>query len=206
VRVEHALRLAGPVVSLVPLRPEHAGALAALGDPGAYAWHTSTPPLTEATALASIRNLLADPTMLAFAVTGTDGGELRGTTSFYEHAPSVPRVEIGHTFYGRRFWGGSTNPHTKLMMLSHAFDTWGCQRVALRCDADNERSARAIERLGARPEGVLRSHRRRHDGTVADTAYFSVVRGEWPDVRRRLQARVGERGTDTSSTQGLTTS
>ena len=87
----------------------------------------------------------------------------------------MPRVEIGHTYYARRFWGGETNPHTKLLMLDHAFGVWSCERVALRCDADNARSAAAIQRLGARPEGVLRGHRRRHDGTVADTAYFSIA-------------------------------
>ena len=74
-------------------------------------------------------------------------------------------------------------------MLTHAFDTWACERVALRCDADNTRSAAAIQRLGAKAEGVLRAHRRRHDGTVADTAYFSILRAEWPDVRRALVAR-----------------
>lgn len=194
--MEHTLHLAGPVVTLVPLRPEHAGTLAELGDTEAYAWNTSPPPLSEPTARTSIATLLSDPTMLAFAVTGTDGGGLRGITSFYEHAPSVPRVEIGHTFYGRRFWGGPTNPHTKLLMLSHAFDTWHCERVALRCDADNQRSAGAIRRLGATPEGVLRSHRRRHDGTVADTAYFSVLRAEWPDVRRGLLDRVHTAASD----------
>lgn len=102
----------------------------------------------------------------------------------------MPRVEIGHTYYGRRFWGGPTNPHTKLLMLDHAFVTWSCERVALRFDAANQRSAGAIARLGARPEGVLRAHRRRHDGTVADTAYFSVVSADWPDVRRGLPARL----------------
>ena len=61
--------------------------------------------------------------VIPLAVVSTDGGELRGITSFYEHVPSVPRVEIGHTYYGRRFWGGETNPHTKLLMLSHAFET-----------------------------------------------------------------------------------
>ena len=188
--MEHDLHLPGPVVSLVPLAVEHADQLAALGDPEAYAWNTSPPPLTTSTAFASIYDLQQNPTVMAFAVTSTEDGELRGMTTFYEHAPSVPRVEIGHTFYGRRFWGGDTNPHTKLLMLTHAFDTWSCERVALRCDADNTRSAAAIQRLGARPEGVLRAHRRRHDGTVADTAYFSVVRAEWPDVRAGLLARV----------------
>jgi N-acetyltransferase len=188
--VDHDLHLPGPVVSLVPLTVRHAAALARLGDAAAYAWHTSPPPLTEAVARESIEGLLADPTMVPLAVADTGDGSLRGTTSFYEHAPGVPRVEIGHTFYGRRFWGGVTNPHTKLLMLTHAFETWSCERVALRCDAANERSARAIRRLGAQPEGVLRAHRRRHDGTVADTAYFSVLRAEWPGVRRGLLARL----------------
>lgn len=188
--MEHDLHLSGPVVSLVPLAREHADELAALGDAEAYAWNTSPLPLSPDVARESITSLLTNPVVLGLAVTDTSDGSLRGITSFYEHAPSVPRVEIGHTFYGRGFWGGATNPHTKLLMLTHAFDVWACERVALRCDADNERSARAIERLGARPEGILRSHRRRHDGTVADTAYFSIVLAEWPDVRRGLLARV----------------
>ena len=189
--MEHDLRLDGPVVRLAPLEGRHADELAALGDPDALRWHTSTPPLDPATAAAAVTALRVDPTVQAFAVLGTVAGELRGITSFYEHAPSVPRVEIGHTFYGRRFWGGETNPHAKLLMLTHAFETWGCARVALRCDADNLRSAGAIQRLGARPEGVLRAHRRRHDGTVADTAYFSIVRAEWPRVRAGLLDRTG---------------
>ena len=148
--------------------------------------HAATDP--EA-ARANIEALLGDGTSRAFAVVGTDDGELRGITSFYDLAVRVPRVEIGHTQYARRHWGGPTNPHAKLLMLTHAFEVWECERVALRCDADNLRSAGAIERLGARPEGVLRSHRRRHDGTVADTAYFSIVRAQWPEVRAGLLAR-----------------
>jgi RimJ/RimL family protein N-acetyltransferase len=173
----------------MPLAASHADALAAIGDVEAYSWHTSEPPLTTEAAAASIDGLLVNPTVLAFAVTSTSDGELRGITSFYEHAPVVPRVEIGHTYYARRLWGGLTNPHTKLQMLTHAFDGWACERVALRCDAANTRSAAAIRRLGAQPEGVLRGHRRRQDGTVADTAYFSILRAEWPVVRRGLLAR-----------------
>lgn len=188
--MEHDLHLPGPVVSLVPLRPEHAEQLAGIGDAEAYAWHTSPPPLTPELAEASITRLTTDPTVMPLAVTETGTGRLRGITSFYEHVASVARVEIGHTYYGRRHWGGATNPHVKLLMLTHAFETWACERVALRCDADNARSAAAIQRLGAKPEGILRSHRRRHDGTVADTAYFSIIRAEWPEVRRSLLARV----------------
>jgi RimJ/RimL family protein N-acetyltransferase len=127
---------------------------------------------------------------MALAVVDTVTGELRGVTSFYDLVESVPRVEIGHTHYGRRFWGGVTNPAAKLLMLGHAFDAWGCVRVALRCDAENERSAGAIRRLGARAEGILRNHRRRHDGTVGDTAYFSVTNDDWPGVRAGLRGRV----------------
>jgi RimJ/RimL family protein N-acetyltransferase len=188
--VDHDLRLPGPVVTLEPLRPDRASELAALTDPAAVAFHTSPQPLTPELARDEIASLLADPTVMPFAVTDTRDGSLRGVTAFYEHVVRVPRVEIGHTFYGRRFWGGDTNPHTKLQLLTHAFDTWTCERVALRCDAANERSARAIERLGARPEGVLRAHRKRHDGTVADTAYFAIVRPEWPAVRRGLLDRL----------------
>ena len=191
----HELTLAGPVVTLAPLTVDHAEALAALGDPEALAFHTSPRPLTPEVAAAEIEDLLASPTNTPFAVVGTAGGELRGITSFYDHVTTVPRVEIGHTFYGRRFWGGDTNPHAKLQLLSHAFEVWRCERVALRCDADNERSAGAIRRLGAKPEGVLRGHRRRWDGTVADTAYFSVLLTEWPDVRAGLTARVSSAGT-----------
>lgn len=189
----HELQLTGPVVSLVPLRTDHAEALAALSDAEALAWHTSPLPLTPDVAREGIAALLANPGVMPFAVVSTGGEELRGITSFYDHVPSVPRVEVGHTQYGRRFWGGETNPHAKLLLLTHAFETWGCERVALRCDADNLRSARAIQRLGAKPEGVLRGHRRRHDGAVADTAYFSIVAGEWPEVRRGLLARTEPR-------------
>lgn len=187
--MEHDLHLTGPVVCLVPLAASHAEGLAAIGDVEAYAWHTSRLPITTEAAAESIAGLLADPSVLALAVTSTSDGTLRGITSFYEHAPVVPRVEIGHTYYARRFWGGETNPHTKLQMLEHAFGSWSCERVALRCDAENARSAAAIQRLGAKPEGVLRGHRRRHDGTVADTAYFSILRAEWPNVRLGLTAR-----------------
>lgn len=185
----HDLHLEGPVVTLRPLAPEHAEGLAAASDAASLAFHTTQVPTTPEVALANIEKLRADGTTRAFAVLSTEDGELRGITSFYDYAPSVPRVEIGHTQYARRHWGGPTNPHAKLLLLTHAFEVWACERVALRCDADNQRSAGAIQRLGAKPEGVLRSHRRRHDGTVADTAYFAIVRAEWPEVRRSLLAR-----------------
>lgn len=194
--MEHDLILSGPVVTLRPLLPEDAEQLAALtaASPTVHEdlrWHTSPLPLDQPTARANIERLVGDGTTMAFAVVGSEAGELRGMTSFYDHVHAVPRVEIGHTHYGREFWGRATNPACKLLMLGHAFETWGCARVALRCDADNARSAGAILRLGARPEGVLRNHRRRHDGTLGDTAYFAIVDGEWVVVRDALRARLG---------------
>ena len=193
--MRHDLVLTGPVVTLRPLGLEDAAALAAVttDSPDVTSdlrWHTSPLPVDEVTARANIGALVDNPTVTAFAVVGSSLGELRGITTFYEHVASVPRVEIGHTQYGRRFWGGDTNPACKLLLLTQAFEVWGCVRVALRCDAANERSAGAIRRLGATSEGVLRNHRRRYDGTVGDTAYFSVTDADWPAVRAGLRARV----------------
>ena len=193
--MEHDLVLAGPVVTLRPVRGDEAEEYAELTRsspswPDDLRWHTSPPPVDERSAADALARMLADPGLTGFAVRGTVAGELRGVTSFYDHVPAVPRVEVGHTHYGRPFWGGPTNPAAKLLLLRHAFEEWGCRRVALRCDADNLRSVGAIRRLGATPEGVLRAHRRRHDGTVADTAYFSITDDEWPVVEAGLRARV----------------
>lgn len=193
--MHHDLVLAGPVVTLRPLARTDAADLAAVTTDSSdvaddLRWHTQPLPVDEATARSNIASLVDTPTVRAFAVVGSTAGELRGITTFYDHAPSVPRVEIGSTQYGRRFWGGATNPACKLLLLTHAFDVWACVRVALRCDAANQRSTGAILRLGARPEGVLRNHRRRHDGTVGDTAYFSITDTDWPEVRAALRGRM----------------
>jgi RimJ/RimL family protein N-acetyltransferase len=127
---------------------------------------------------------------LAFAVVGDADGEVRGHTTFYDLVRDQRRVEIGSTFYGRAWWGGVTNPACKLLLLRHAFEEWGLQRVALRADARNTRSRAAIQRLGARPEGVLRKHRVAPDGSTGDTAYFSIVDDEWPGVRDGLLERL----------------
>jgi RimJ/RimL family protein N-acetyltransferase len=121
---------------------------------------------------------------------GEADGEVRGSTRFYDLVPGHGRVEIGTTFYGRFWWGGVTNPACKLLLLRHAFETWGLARVALRADARNTRSCTAIRRLGATPEGVLRKHRVASDGSTGDTAYFSILDDEWPAVRAGLEDRL----------------
>lgn len=189
--MQHDIALAGHGVRLVPLAADHAPALAAFVD--ARIWFGMSTPLPVGTGgwRQEVAAAQATPGRYAFAVLDAGTGELRGSTSFYDREPRVPRVEIGHTFYAPRWWGGDTNPACKLLLLGHAFDTWGCERVALRADARNTRSIGAITRLGAVPEGVLRGHRRAADGSLGDTAYFSVLAAEWPAVRDRLRARLG---------------
>lgn len=188
--MEHDLNLAGHGVRLVPLTLEHAPALLELIDEALWAGMTTPTPTSVAEVEATVRSAGADPGRLAFAVLGTDTGEVRGTTSFYDLVRPQRRVEIGHTYYGRAWWGGTTNPACKLALLTHAFDVWDLYRVALRADARNARSIAAMLRLGAVAEGHLRSHRLASDGTRADTAYFSILAPEWPDVRAGLLARL----------------
>lgn len=186
----HDVRLAGGGVRLDPAEVGDAAALWPLTDDGLWAGMVSPRPASVAAYARHVEAQLANPTTLAFTVRGADDGEVRGTTTLYDLVPAQGRVEIGSTWYGRAFWGGRTNPATKLLLLTHAFDALGLNRVALRCDARNLRSAAAIRRLGAVPEGVLRSHRVAADGSVGDTAYFSIVRPEWPEVRAGLEARL----------------
>ncbi|WP_158370934.1 GNAT family N-acetyltransferase [Cellulosimicrobium cellulans] len=187
----HDLALEGHGTRLVPLDLPHAEALAAFVDARVWAGMSSALPEGVAGWRDHITAAREAPGRLAFAALDTATGEVRGSTSFYDWEPRVRRVEIGHTFFAPRWWGTSNNPACKLLMLEHAFGTWGCARVALRADTRNSRSVAAITRLGAVPEGVLRNHRLAPDGTRGDTAYFSILPAEWPGVRAGLLARLG---------------
>lgn len=127
-------------------------------------------------------------------VAGRPAGAVVGTTSYLEVVPGDARGEIGSTSYARDVWGTVVNPECKLLLLEYAFDHLGWGRVQLKTDVRNARSQRAIARLGARYEGVLRRYQRRADGSVRDTVLFSVVREEWPQVRDGLLARVDAAG------------
>lgn len=188
--VQHDLTLTGHGVRLVPLAPEHAPGLAAFVDARVWAGMSSALPVGDDAWLAEVESARAAPGRLAFAALDAATGEVRGSTSFYDWDPRIRRVEIGHTYFAPRWWGTDNNPACKLLMLRHAFQTWGCARVALRADSRNTRSIGAITRLGAVPEGVLRNHRLVPDGTRGDTAYFSILPEEWPAVRDALVARL----------------
>jgi RimJ/RimL family protein N-acetyltransferase len=122
----------------------------------------------------------------AFTVTEAATGTVLGSTSFHDILPAVKRVEIGYTWYARRCQRTHVNTTCKLLMLSHAFDTLGCNVVGWRTDNFNFASQAAIERLGAKKDGVIRGHAMRRDGTIRDTVMYSLRAGEWPEVEAQL--------------------
>ena len=126
------------------------------------------------------------PARLAFAVIDIPSGEIVGTTSFHDIVPAIGRVEIGYTWYAKSRQRSHVNTSCKRMLLAHAFDTLGCAVVGFRTDNFNHASQAAIERLGAKKDGVIRHHAPRRDGTVRDTVMYSIVRGEWPEIRAHL--------------------
>ena len=123
----------------------------------------------------------------AFAVIDEASGAVLGSTSYHDIVPAIPRVEIGYTWYARRAQRTHVNTVCKLLLMGHAFDTLGCAVVGWRTDNFNLASQRAIERLGAKKDGVIRRHALRRDGTVRDTVMYSLLAGEWPEARAQLR-------------------
>lgn len=126
---------------------------------------------------------------IAYAVRRLSDGAVVGTTSLYEIKPAYRRCEIGSTFYRPEARGGAINPAAKHLLLGYAFDQ-GAVRVEIITDARNQTSAAAIRKLGARDEGILRKHKITWTGHIRDTAQFAIVDDDWPEVRRRLEARL----------------
>lgn len=187
------LTLQGHGVQLSPLLPAHADALSHAAADGQL-WQlrvTSAPAPGQAAAY--IADALAGQQagrMLPFVVTDLHTNEIIGTTRYHDIVPEIARLEIGYTWYAQRTQRTHVNTACKLLLLQHAFDTLGAQVVGWRTDILNLRSQRAIERLGARQDGVLRHHALRRDGTVRDTVMYSLLRSEWPPVHHRLAARL----------------
>jgi RimJ/RimL family protein N-acetyltransferase len=193
--------LTGPVLRLTPLRLADAGDfLSALGDADAAAsvvQHLShRVPEGLAGARALVGAALANPDRLPYAQRLAATGELVGTTSFYDIHPAVRSIAIGHTWIGRGHWRTGVNTESKLLMMGHAFDDLGVERLVWHTDIRNLRSQQAIERLGATREGVLRHHRIRPDGSWRDTVQYAMLAAEWPEARDRLRARRTDRPPD----------
>ncbi|MCS4295184.1 RimJ/RimL family protein N-acetyltransferase [Comamonas sp. BIGb0152] len=123
---------------------------------------------------------------MPFAVVDEASGQLLGTSSFHDIVPALKRVEIGYTWYARSVQRSHVNTTCKLLLLTHAFETLGAAVVGWRTDNYNFASQRAIERLGAKKDGVIRHHAPRRDGTVRDTVLYSMLAGEWPEAKAQL--------------------
>ena len=183
------VHLGGTHVALAPLAPEHHdGLVAAVRDGELWRlWYTAIPAPDAMRAEIERRlGLQAGGTMLPFTVFDA-AGRIVGMTSYMDADAVHRRVEIGSTWTARSAQRGPLNTECKLLLLAHAFDTLGCIAVELRTHVLNQQSRRAIERLGARLDGILRNHRRMADGTLRDTCVYSVIDSEWPTLRTHLR-------------------
>jgi RimJ/RimL family protein N-acetyltransferase len=177
-------------VRLEPLALHHLDGLRAAAADGEL-WNlriTSVPEPQDTEAY--IRTALEMGNRVAFAVVDASSDTVIGTTSYHDIMPAIDRLEIGYTWYAKSRQRSHVNTSCKLLLLSHAFDTLGCAVVGLRTDNFNYASQAAIERLGAKKDGVIRHHAPRRDGTVRDTVMYSIVRGEWIEIKSHLHYRL----------------
>lgn len=188
--------LGGCHATLEPLSTAHADGLrAALADGALSAlWYTAVPSVDAVDAYVADAIAQRDAGRAwPFAVRDA-AGDVVGCTRFYDLDPSVPRATIGYTWVAPRAQRTGVNTECKRMLLADAFERLGCEAVAFETSWFNHTSRAAIARLGAKQDGVLRSHRRHPDGTLRDTVMFSIVAAEWPTVRAHLDARLARGG------------
>ncbi|HTU32146.1 MAG TPA: GNAT family protein [Solirubrobacteraceae bacterium] len=195
------LTLVGDHVRLEPLGLNDVPALVAAvaEDPASYRF--STVPQGESAMRAWVERALgerADRAALPFSIYSRDGERIVGSTRFYElqwwHPPAddgdPDACMIGYTWLAASAQGTSVNTEAKLLMLTHAFETWKVDRVGFRIDARNERSRASVQRLGATFEGVRRAERLGADGELRDSAYYSILVAEWPAAKHGLTSRL----------------
>ena len=190
--------LEGHGVRLEPLTLAHESGIRAAAADGALheLWYTSVPAADAVAQYITTANEgMAAGHMLPWAVVDAPSGDVIGSTRYHDIVPAVDRVEIGYTFYAQRCQRTHVNSACKLLLLSHAFETVGCEVVGLRTDNFNFRSQRAIEGIGAKRDGVIRHHAPRRDGSARDTYIYSILVSEWPDVKRHLETRMERGGT-----------
>lgn len=184
--------LEGDGIRLEPLTLDHRAGLAAAAADGNFSelWFTFVPQPHQveayiASALAGQEAGHRSP----WAVRDLASGTVVGCTSYHDIVPSIDRVEIGYTWYGKTWQRSHVNTACKLLLLRHAFEGLGCKVVGFRTDNFNFASQRALEALGAKRDGTIRHYQARHDGTVRDTVMYSILASEWPDVSRHLELR-----------------
>lgn len=176
-------------IALMPLSLDHeAGLRAAAADGELWKLRVTSVPEPEQTRayIETALQMRNEGHRFAFAVTEEATGKVLGCTSYHDIIPAVKRVEIGWTWYAKSTQRTHVNTTCKLLMMGHAFDTLGCQVVGWRTDNYNFASQKAIERLGAKKDGVIRGHALRRDGTIRDTVMYSMRAGEWPEAKAQL--------------------
>jgi RimJ/RimL family protein N-acetyltransferase len=184
-----AITLSERGITLRPLTlDDEAGLVAAATDGELWRLRVTSVPEPENTRqyIETALQAWRDGQRLAFAVTDSTNGKLLGCTSYHDIVPAIRRLEIGFTWYAAGVQRTHVNSSCKLMLLTHAFETLGARVVGWRTDNFNFASQRAIERLGARQDGVIRGHALRRDGTVRDTVMYSMTAGEWPEAKAQL--------------------
>ena len=176
-------------IRLEPLTADHESALREAATDGQLweLWFTAVPEPDKVSAyIATALEGQNVGHMLPWAVRELTNGKIVGSTRYHDVIAAVDRVEIGYTWYAKSWQRTHVNTTCKLLLFQHAFEDVGCKVVGLRTDNFNFASQRAIERLGARKDGVIRHHQARRDGTVRDSVMYSVLAQEWPDVKRHL--------------------
>ena len=188
-RFVEPVTLAGRHATLEPLARGHAAALAAAAADGELwrLWYTSIPaPATTAAWIEAALAMRERQGAMPFVIRDNATGEVVGSTRYFNVEAAHRRLEIGHTWHAQRVQRSAVNTECKLLLLAHAFETLDCIAVEFRTNFFNFPSRRAIERLGAKQDGILRNHQILPDGTLRDTVVFSIIRGEWPAVKRNL--------------------
>ena len=176
-------------VSLVPLALAHEAGLREAAADGEL-WNirvTSVPePQDTRKYIEDALAMRAAGNRFPFAVIDDSSGKVMGSSSYHDIVPAIGRLEIGWTWYAKSHQRSHVNSTCKLLLMTHAFEALGCHVVGWRTDNFNFASQAAIERLGAKKDGVLRGHALRRDGTIRDTVMYSLRSGEWPEVRAQL--------------------
>lgn len=196
-----SITLSGQYVRVEPLSTTHVNQLATAGNEQRDTYAYTRVPHDITTAKSYVDDALADNAAgqaIPFAVVDTVRNRVVGSTRLHDFTYWSGRefpdaAEIGHTWYAASAQRTAVNTETKLLLLSHAFETWQVARMTIKTDARNARSRNAILRLGAKFEGIRRAHHKAVDGAIRDTAYYSIIASEWPAVRENLRHRLAAR-------------
>lgn len=185
--------LEGPTIRMEPLAPGHAPLLWRKSSPEIFEHTLEWPRDESAEAFEEwVRYCLTHPASLAWTIFVKETGEAVGMSGYLEIRPQHRGLEIGRTWIARSQQGTRINPESKYLLLRHAFEDLGAVRVQFKTDFNNLHSQRAIEKLGAQREGVLRRYQKRSNGVFRDTVVYSILAEEWPEVKARLEARLAD--------------